>query len=304
MVAERKRPTILELDSGRIRPIAVQNSQKFPDSLSTAGFSIEQLDPDELSFTNISLTANTVCLNMDGDIEMEWIKGDQRVCKTIRPGQITIMTANDPYSIKVRSSGRRLFISIDEKILACAAMDQGYSGEMQPEWTLGADDPFVRELMLEILRETSEVADTNMGYVEAMIHTLAVHIIRRYSQDQLSRPPAANGLNPSALRKVVHFIHDNLHGELSIARLADQANLSTAHFARMFKNSTGMSPHQYILLCRINRAKQLLMNRQMSLAEISASTGFCDQSHFTRSFQKIVKTTPSSYARSFRITRG
>ena len=77
--------------------------------------------------------------------------------------------------------------------------------------------------------------------------------------------------------------------------LAREAGVSAFHFARLFKQSTGNSPHQYLLQRRLDRAKTMLRQAQMSLAEISASTGFADQSHFTKVFRRFTGVTPSEY---------
>lgn len=291
---------ILELDSGRRRPISSNNIVYFAQDKGSPGFMIEEHHPNEIDLQNITLLNNAVCLSLDGQAHLDWSQGINRIQKNIRPGQISILVANDPHSVRFKSTGRVLVISLDEKLLSYVALEQGYSGEMQPRWTLGTGDAFIRELMIEVLHEYTTSEEHNFAYIESLVTALAAHVIRRYSHDRLRATNPAQGLGPAILKKTVHFIHENLSEDISITRLAGEVELSTAHFARMFKNSTGLSPHQYVLLCRINRSKQLLMDRKLTLAEIAAKTGFCDQSHFTRSFQKLVHTTPSSYARSFR----
>lgn len=297
----QNRNSILELDSGHSRPLRdVDTIIHGPESQSS-GYWIEEHSPNEARLRNVCLMSNAAVLNLDGIIELEWSRGTETVNRRIRPGQLSILPANDPYSVHIKSSGRSVFVMMDEKITSLAALEQGCPGEMKPNWAHGVDDPFLRELILELMNEHTLGAEKNFGYIESLIHSLAAQLIRRYSSDRLL-PAFSNsgGLSPSTLKKAIGFIHENLQNDISIGALAEVVGLSTAHFARMFKNSTDMSPHQYILLCRINKAKKLLMNRSLSLAQISASTGFCDQSHFTRSFQKIMKTTPSCYAKSLR----
>jgi len=82
-----------------------------------------------------------------------------------------------------------------------------------------------------------------------------------------------------------------------LSELADAAGLSAFHFAKLFKQSTGSSPHQYILQRRLERAKELLRNPQMSLSEVSQHTGFADQSHLTNVFRRFVGVTPAKFRR-------
>lgn len=297
----QNRNSLLELDSGQSRPLSDRNTIVHNPENQLSGYWIEEHSPSEAHLRNVCLMSNAAVLNLDGIIELEWSRGTESVTRRIRPGQLSILPANDPYSVHIKSTGRSVFVMMDEKITSLAALEQGCPGEMKPNWAHGVDDPFLRELILELMNEHAQGGEKNFGYIESLIHSLAAQMIRRYSSDRLL-PTFSNsgGLSPSTLKKAIGFIHEHLQDDISIGNLADVVGLSTAHFARMFKSSTNMSPHQYILLCRINKAKKLLMNRSLSLAQISSSTGFCDQSHFTRSFQKIMKTTPSSYAKSFR----
>jgi AraC family transcriptional regulator len=97
------------------------------------------------------------------------------------------------------------------------------------------------------------------------------------------------------LQLVIEFIHDNLGKDLRISNLAIVAMMSHYHFARSFKKSMGIAPHRYVVQYRMEWAKQLLTNTQLSVMEISHQVGFSNQSHFTTQFQKVIGTTPKSY---------
>ena len=82
---------------------------------------------------------------------------------------------------------------------------------------------------------------------------------------------------------------------LSLVDLATVAQTSPAHFARLFKCATGQTPHQYVITCRMERAKQLLTETTLPLHEIGARVGYADQSHFTALFRQYVATTPKAH---------
>ena len=114
------------------------------------------------------------------------------------------------------------------------------------------------------------------------------------------RPRIRGGLPPRALRRVREFIEAHLEENISIQALASVAGLSMYHFARAFKQSEGMAPHEYLIQCRVQRAKDLLAETDLPLSEIALASGFSDQSHCARRFREHVGVTPSSYRWSTR----
>jgi len=108
------------------------------------------------------------------------------------------------------------------------------------------------------------------------------------------------GLPPRALRRVREYIEAHLEETISIQALAAIAGLSMYHFARAFKQSEGMTPHDYLVQCRVRRAQNLLATTDMPLSEIALASGFADQSHCARRFREHFGVTPSSYRWSMR----
>ena len=89
---------------------------------------------------------------------------------------------------------------------------------------------------------------------------------------------------------------EHLDADLTLERLAAAARLSVYHFARQFRAATGLPPHQYVILRRVERAKQLLQaGRDLPLAEVAARAGFADQSQFSRHFKRLVGVTPGQF---------
>ncbi|HEX6625350.1 MAG TPA: AraC family transcriptional regulator, partial [Pyrinomonadaceae bacterium] len=107
------------------------------------------------------------------------------------------------------------------------------------------------------------------------------------------------GLSGLRLRRVLSYIAENHGQDLSLEDLAGEAAMSTFHFAREFKRTTGTTPHQYLIKFRVERAKALLAEGGMPLVEVGAQAGFSHQSHFTRLFRRLTGTTPQSYRLMF-----
>jgi AraC family transcriptional regulator len=97
------------------------------------------------------------------------------------------------------------------------------------------------------------------------------------------------------LRRVAQYMHDNLQRELRLADLSAVVHMSPYHFARLFKRSTGVPPHQFLLRHRIDQARALLAAQRVPIAEIARSVGFRTPSHFTTTFRRVTGVTPSAY---------
>ena len=103
------------------------------------------------------------------------------------------------------------------------------------------------------------------------------------------------GLPRHRLLRVVGYIRANLAGNLSIAELAAIAGMSPHYFAEMFRRSTGRPPHQFVLLQRIEHAKDILRDQRYSVIEAALDAGFQNPSHFARTFRRLAGTSPSEF---------
>lgn len=134
---------------------------------------------------------------------------------------------------------------------------------------------------------------------ESLANVLVVQLIR-----QLSNRQGLNGiirgsggrLSRSALRAVEEYIDAHLDQNVALADLAEVANLSEFHFARLFKQTTGLSPHQFVIHQRVERAKRLIAAGRHTLAQIAIDVGFSDQSQLNRHFKRLVGVTPKRFA--------
>ncbi|HEY9606689.1 MAG TPA: AraC family transcriptional regulator [Allocoleopsis sp.] len=132
------------------------------------------------------------------------------------------------------------------------------------------------------------------GYllIDSLKTTLAIHLLRNYCTTQPKLSSYRDGLSFLKLQQVKEYINEHLNQDIKLIELAAIVQMSPYHFLRLFKQSMGVTPHQYILQCRIEKAKCLLQHGELSIADVAARVGFCDQSHFTRYFKRIVGVTP------------
>jgi AraC-like DNA-binding protein len=106
---------------------------------------------------------------------------------------------------------------------------------------------------------------------------------------------ARGGLPPRVLRRIREYIDENIEHRISVELLASLANLSVWYFVRAFKQSVGVTPHDYLIRRRVERTMELLSSTDISLSQISLAAGFADQSHFSRRFRQLVGMSPRDY---------
>lgn len=134
---------------------------------------------------------------------------------------------------------------------------------------------------------------------ESLANVLVVQLIRQMSNRQGSNGVirgSGGRLARHALRAVEEYIHAHLDQNIALAELADVAHLSEFHFARLFKQTTGLPPHQFVIHQRVERAKQLITARRLSLAQVAIDVGFSDQSQLSRHFKRLVGVTPKRFS--------
>src|SRR6185295_1915926 len=132
-------------------------------------------------------------------------------------------------------------------------------------------------------------------YAESLANVLAVHLLRHYTVGGSDPQRFTGGLSAQKLKQVIAFVEENYSNDVRLAELANAAGMSSFHFAREFKRTTGTTPHQYLIKFRVERAKTLLAERELPLIEVGLQSGFSHQSHFTRLFHRLTGTTPQSY---------
>jgi AraC family transcriptional regulator len=132
-------------------------------------------------------------------------------------------------------------------------------------------------------------------YIESLTNALAVNLLRNYSTKKDSIAVYAGGLSERQLLLVTDYINDHLSTEIKLSDLAELAGISQFHFSRLFKLSMGVSPHQYVIAQRIERAKLLLKKPEMSVTEIAFLCGFNSHSHLGKYFRQLTGTTPKDY---------
>ena len=186
-------------------------------------------------------------------------------------------------------------LDVHPVLLVKAARDSRPRDRVELVPHLRADDPLLHHIRLVLQAAIDTKSAASRLYAESLTHALAAHLIRRCETCRLPAGIGPTGLSKPKLRRTTDYIEAHLAHECSVAELAAVTQTSPDHFARLFRYATGQTPHQYVILCRIARAKQLLTETAFPIIEIGHQIGFTDQSYFTAVFRKHVATTPNAY---------
>ena len=190
-----------------------------------------------------------------------------------------------------------LHLSISGEALMAAA--ERKSSEVRLRGYLKFADPRLGALLAAVNAERAAGFPSGRLFLDCIEQALAIALVNNYAVRRPSPRIHRGGLTPARLRKVVELVHAEMEGDLSLEELADAAGLSIAHFSQMFRESTGQSPHQFVLHRRVDLAKEMLRAAEMRVLDVAVACGFKTQQHFARVFRRVCGASPTEYRQEF-----
>ena len=132
-------------------------------------------------------------------------------------------------------------------------------------------------------------------FLDSIEQAIAVAVIDVHAVRRGSVPSYRGGLGPARLRTIKELVHAKMEDDLTLWEMAQAVELSPAHFSRMFRKSTGETPHQFVLRTKIERAKEMLRAPEARILDVAVACGFKTQQHFARVFRHLCGTSPRDY---------
>ena len=221
----------------------------------------------------------------------------------VEAGDFFLTTSQSPYEVRWRTIGAEPYKTMHLHLglpVVTRAVEEAFEKDRraaQLRDLSGFRDDFLAALLEGLRGELSSGYRASSLFLEGIAQSLAVHLIRNYTAGPRAIQEYKGGLSGFTLRKVRDLMSTHIEDEFSLIRLAQEAHMSEFHFSRAFKRTTGLTPSQYFIDLRMEKARRLLRETKRSVIEIGLEVGYSNPSHFAQIFRREVGISPSEYRR-------
>jgi AraC family transcriptional regulator len=246
---------------------------------------------------HISCTLRGTAEFRERDVGGAWIT------RKIGAGDLFVTRSRTPYEVVFQSPpGEELdnisiHIAVEPFLAALEARYPGRADHVEVTDYFGRDE-VLWPICLTCAELLSARAPGKSLRIAALTQLFAAHLVEKYTSTVDQTLVARGGLPIHELRKVEDYVAAHLAEEISIEALAEMVELSASHFAHVFKESTGMTPLQFITRQRVTRAQQLIRETSRSLIDVGLEVGYTSPSHFAQVFRRVVGVTPTTFRSS------
>jgi AraC family transcriptional regulator len=240
-----------------------------------------------------------VAIHVGATARISCRRGDTSHTGSAVHGDIDIIPAHTPMHWEMHDGNdTALIVSLPTPILDAVTEDYGHdSRRIEIRNRFQVRDPQLESICWALKTEMEAGYPTGRLYSDSLAVAIAARLITFHSSVETPASNNNDGLNGRRLKQTLSYIEDHLTEDLSLARIAAIAGLSTSHFNTLFRASIGLSLHQYVIQRRIEQAKILLRRGKLSVTEVALATGFSHQSHLARHMRKVAGLAPGDLRR-------
>lgn len=297
----KSRIKLIDSASRRFVPAAPEKAVlQSSAGLGWRGLTVElhDLAPTELPEHFVDGHRLMIAVQTGKPISFEWWEKSDWKSKILKAGDFSLQTHGELNAPRWFEQLKILAIAIGTKFVENIFRDLIQPEKIAFRARRCETDSTIARFAAHFKTELEDNLYTGKLYGESLAMAFALHLLEQHGDFPQNLKLPRGKLTAAGLRRAVEFIHANLAEDLSIEQIAAESYLSAFHFARLFKNTLGLTAHQYVLQNRLERAKRLLKTvRGVNLTEIGLSVGFFDQAHFTKTFKKFVGETPKNFLR-------
>lgn len=293
----RRRQLIYERQTGRLRSLSPDGPTHSSAPLPWRGCLLEQHRGRDLQAHDAFLLDTLIFVYFGPPTRFEWEQDGRGRFIDLRDGQVSVVPGRLVHSARLPGPAELVTLSLEPSVLTGRAQPPVTLDETTLQPGLALDDAYTRESLL-LLRCELDADSPDTGLLaESVAAALALRVIRQFAfEPMVPLKPAPPVLPGPQLATAVDFIEAGLGQRISLREIADAVGLSPFHFARSFRATTGVSPYQYVLRRRVERARDLLL-RGLDPAQAAVNSGFADQSHLTTHFKRRWGVTPRAFLR-------
>ena len=261
-----------------------------------AGLRVSEVQADPREVPEQLLASTVVALNLGSPFSCESSFDGARWETHHTPHHgVSVYPSNARFAGRSLGPTSQIVLEISPSFLSVAAAASAPRAfALRP--SIGANDPFAAHVLLALAAEARASGADGSLAAEALGAALVAHL---HGSAPHARP-ASSALAGARLRRVLEHVCDHLAAPLSLRALADVAEMDVFRFVRAFKRATGLPPHRYVLLARIERAKALLADAGLSVSDVALRAGFATPSHFSTVFRRVTGAPPRDYRAAIR----
>ena len=280
---------------GRVEPFLHAHPTLSSSSVRWRGLALEDYSIPSCVIPRHEHVENFLHVVLRGSVKYEVLTRGKALEFRASPGTTFILPRGTIDELRWKGPTHRIAAAIHPSLLVNALDETARecSIELTEHWNL--TDPNIMAVLLAMTTDLDGGSPAGRLYGESLANALAVYLLNRYSVRRYTPVAYRGGLPGYRLKRVLDYIGDNLAEDLSLSQLATVVGMSPHYFSELFSKSTGHPPHRFVLLQRIERAKQSLHDRGRSIVEVGLNAGFQNPSDFARMFRKLVGTSPSPF---------
>jgi AraC family transcriptional regulator len=240
---------------------------------------------------------HVVSLQLRGPINLFQRRNGRGFQRTMHPGDVIITPVGEPKVLRHQEEAEVVKLRVAPSFISRIAEDMRprQASKIELLDNFGTRDVDIEGIARRLLAELKSEGFASRMYVESLANQLAIHLLRYYSSAKKLPEDPSTRLPRYKLQRATDFINDNLREDLTLERISEALSMSPYHFAHLFKQSVGLAPHRYIIERRMERAKSLLRETELSIKQIGHQVGYSNQSHFSMVFHRFTGQTPHRY---------
>jgi len=296
-------PAVIVVREGRIEPFLDRRPTNSSARAHWGGVALEKYTVPAVFIPRHEHPEHFLHVVLSGSVKYEVNTAGRKLRFTSHPGTIFLLPRGTIDEVNWEGPTQRVAVTVHTSLITHVLEETSHQAdvELTEHWNL--KDRHISALVLEMMADLEDNSPAGTIYGESVANALAVYLLNRYAVRRVTPAVPKGGLPGNRLKRVLDYIAAYLDDNMSLAQLAAIAGMSPHHFSELFRRSTGRAPHNYVLMQRIERAKQQLRDPKSSIIDAGLDAGFQNPSHFARMFRKLEGTSPSTY-RAEHMPRG
>ncbi|MEL7245796.1 MAG: AraC family transcriptional regulator [Cyanobacteria bacterium J06573_2] len=258
------------------------------------GLRVEQQYLPASETPEMTSIGHLVCVHLSAPLSVDYQQNDKWQNCLMKPGDLFLIPDGASHAARWEEAGELLVIALEADLINKIAPEAVKGKNIEIIRAQAQSDGLIANIALAFKEELESGGCGGELYRDTLTSALVARLLRNYSATPTTCE-AKGRLGKRKLNLVLDYIQAHIAEEITLSQMAKIADLSPFHFSRIFKESVGVSPNRYVNYCRVEKAKRLLEQQQISISQISAACGYSNPSYFIRQFRKIMGVTPKVY---------